>query len=117
MAHDDIPYKSVDSDDVYAFVKNSGRFYPTQRTDGVSTSDLITRIVKDYDQYLRRNLERGVTAKELGIGFFKVSHTSLSTGVPEQMLDIAPGDKSTHSYFAMKPCLLVDNVFRNKSSS
>ncbi|KAF9199249.1 choline-phosphate cytidylyltransferase [Haplosporangium sp. Z 27] len=71
VAHDDIPYKSVDSDDVYAFVKNQGSFLPTQRTDGVSTSDLITRIVKDYDQYLRRNLERGVTAKELGIGFFK----------------------------------------------
>ncbi|KAK3828833.1 MAG: hypothetical protein J3Q66DRAFT_275444 [Benniella sp.] len=77
VAHDDIPYKSVDSDDVYAFVKNNGRFYPTQRTDGVSTSDLITRIVKDYDQYLRRNLERGVTAKELGIGFFKEQEVKL----------------------------------------
>ncbi|KAF9380485.1 T-complex protein 1 subunit alpha, partial [Podila verticillata] len=71
VAHDDIPYKSVEGDDVYAFVKHSGNFLPTNRTDGVSTSDLITRIVKDYDQYLRRNLERGVTAKELGIGFFK----------------------------------------------
>ncbi|KAF9914203.1 hypothetical protein BX616_008760 [Lobosporangium transversale] len=77
VAHDDIPYKSVDSDDVYAFVKNQGHFLPTQRTDGVSTSDLITRIVKDYDQYLRRNLERGVTAKELGIGFFKEQEVKL----------------------------------------
>ncbi|KAF9434348.1 hypothetical protein BGZ76_008163 [Entomortierella beljakovae] len=77
VAHDDIPYKSVDSDDVYAFVKNQGSFLPTQRTDGVSTSDLITRIVKDYDQYLRRNLERGVTAKELGIGFFKEQEVKL----------------------------------------
>ncbi|KAI1319524.1 hypothetical protein EDD11_003794 [Mortierella claussenii] len=77
VAHDDIPYKSVDSDDVYAFVKNQGCFLPTQRTDGVSTSDLITRIVKDYDQYLRRNLERGVTAKELGIGFFKEQEVKL----------------------------------------
>ncbi|KAF9200671.1 hypothetical protein BGZ49_009093, partial [Haplosporangium sp. Z 27] len=77
VAHDDIPYKSVDSDDVYAFVKNKGQFLPTQRTDGVSTSDLITRIVKDYDQYLRRNLERGVTAKELGIGFFKEHEVKL----------------------------------------
>lgn len=85
MAHDDIPYKSVDSDDVYAFVKNSGRFYPTQRTDGVSTSDLITRIVKDYDQYLRRNLERGVTAKELGIGFFKVGHTTILTALGQSI--------------------------------
>ncbi|KAF9406762.1 hypothetical protein BGZ94_002971 [Podila epigama] len=77
VAHDDIPYKSVEGDDVYAFVKNSGRFWPTTRTEGVSTSDLITRIVKDYDQYLRRNLERGVTAKELGIGFFKEQEVKL----------------------------------------
>ncbi|KAF8984255.1 hypothetical protein BGZ52_012882 [Haplosporangium bisporale] len=77
VAHDDIPYKSVEGDDVYAFVKNSGNFLPTNRTDGVSTSDLITRIVKDYDQYLRRNLERGVTAKELGIGFFKEQEVKL----------------------------------------
>ncbi|KAF9178026.1 hypothetical protein BGZ51_008014 [Haplosporangium sp. Z 767] len=77
VAHDDIPYKSIDSHDVYAFVKTQGCFLPTQRTDGVSTSDLITRIVKDYDQYLRRNLERGVTAKELGIGFFKEQEVKL----------------------------------------
>ncbi|KAG0353816.1 hypothetical protein BC939DRAFT_437579 [Gamsiella multidivaricata] len=77
VAHDDIPYKSLDSDDVYAFVKKSGHFLPTQRTEGVSTSDLITRIVKDYDQYLRRNLERGVPAKELGIGFFKEQEVKL----------------------------------------
>ncbi|KAI8356834.1 hypothetical protein B0O80DRAFT_384425 [Mortierella sp. GBAus27b] len=77
VAHDDIPYKSVEDDDVYAFVKNRGRFLPTKRTDGVSTSELITRIVKDYDQYLRRNLERGVPAKELGIGFFKEQEVKL----------------------------------------
>jgi len=71
VAHDDIPYKSADADDVYAFVKNGGQFLPTQRTDGISTSDLITRIVRDYNKYLRRNLERGVTAKELNISYFK----------------------------------------------
>ena len=71
VAHDDIPYASQDDTDVYAPVKKLGKFLPTQRTQGISTSDLITRIVKDYDRYLRRNLERGVSPKELNISFLK----------------------------------------------
>ncbi|KAI9492602.1 hypothetical protein BDB00DRAFT_827337 [Zychaea mexicana] len=71
VAHDAEPYQSTESGDVYAFVKDQGKFLPTQRTDGISTSDLITRIVRDYDQYLRRNLERGVSAKDLNISFLK----------------------------------------------
>ncbi|ORX96931.1 hypothetical protein K493DRAFT_300665 [Basidiobolus meristosporus CBS 931.73] len=81
VAHDDIPYVSAESDDVYAFVKAQGRFLPTQRTDGVSTSDLITRIVRDYDSYLRRNLERGISAKDLGIGFFKEQEINMKKQV------------------------------------
>lgn len=73
VAHDAEPYGSSESGDVYAFVKVQGKFLPTQRTDGISTSDLITRIVRDYDAYLRRNLERGVSAKDLNISFLKVS--------------------------------------------
>ncbi|KAI9008881.1 hypothetical protein CLU79DRAFT_776181 [Phycomyces nitens] len=71
VAHDAEPYQSRESGDVYAFVKDQGRFLPTERTEGISTSDLITRIVRDYDAYLRRNLERGVSAKELNISFLK----------------------------------------------
>ena len=45
VAHDDIPYQSAGMDDVYAFVKQQGKFHATKRTDGISTSDLITRHV------------------------------------------------------------------------
>ncbi|KAL7747413.1 choline-phosphate cytidylyltransferase [Sorochytrium milnesiophthora] len=83
VAHDDIPYQSGDVADVYEFVKAQGRFLPTRRTEGVSTSDLITRIVHDYDVYLRRNLARGVSARELNIGFFKEKRLQLNKTVDE----------------------------------
>ncbi|KAI9593375.1 hypothetical protein BDF19DRAFT_424549 [Syncephalis fuscata] len=83
VAHDDLPYQSGDQEDVYAFVKKLGKFLPTQRTEGVSTSDLITRIVRDYDAYLRRNLQRGMTAKELNISFLKEQELNVKRSVDE----------------------------------
>jgi len=35
---------------VYAFVKSRGKFIPTRRTPGISTSSLLERIVKGYRQ-------------------------------------------------------------------
>ena len=75
VAHDDLPYKSAGADDIYKEVKAMGKFVATQRTEGISTSDLIARVVKDYDVYVRRNLARGYTAKELNVSFIKVSVT------------------------------------------
>lgn len=49
MCHDALPYGDASgqssSGDVYAHLKRQGRFVETQRTEGISTSDIITRLV------------------------------------------------------------------------
>ncbi|KAF6262004.1 hypothetical protein COO60DRAFT_703437 [Scenedesmus sp. NREL 46B-D3] len=98
VAHDDLPYadNSGQADDVYGPVKALGKFRATQRTDGVSTSDLILRILKDYNEYVLRNLSRGYSRKDLGVSLFKeqrirASHgiKKLSQQIKEQRLRVA----------------------------
>lgn len=71
VAHDDLPYASAGSDDIYKPIKENGMFLTTQRTEGISTSDIITKIIRDYDKYLMRNLARGATRKELNVSWLK----------------------------------------------
>lgn len=62
-----------------------GKFRATQRTEGVSTSDIILRIIKNYNDYVLRQLARGYTRKELGLSFVRVcfqeKHPSLAFGL------------------------------------
>lgn len=71
VAHDDLPYALGDSDDIYRPIKVMGKFLTTQRTDGILTSDIITKIIRDYDKYLMRNFARGATRKELNVSWLK----------------------------------------------
>lgn len=83
VAHDDLPYAdtSGQTDDVYGFVKKLGKFKATQRTSGISTSDLILRILKDYNEYVLRNLKRGYTRKQLGISIVKEQRLRASQNI------------------------------------
>lgn len=83
VAHDDEPYACEGVTDIYADLKQRGMFIATRRTDGVSTTDIVARIVRDYDGYIRRNLARGYSAKELNVSFLKEKKLKLQNKMDE----------------------------------
>lgn len=83
VAHDDLPYASGDSDDIYRPIKEQGKFLTTQRTEGISTSDIITKVIRDYDKYLMRNFARGASRQELNVSWFKKNELDLKRHVME----------------------------------
>ncbi|XXQ34318.1 choline-phosphate cytidylyltransferase [Plasmodiophora brassicae] len=90
VAHDDLLYPDASgaADDVYAFVKQQGMFVPTKRTEGISTSDLINRIVKDYDNFVRRNLARGFSRKDMNISYLREKRIQMAERVGRQVDEI-----------------------------
>jgi choline-phosphate cytidylyltransferase len=63
VAHDDLPYPGPGVSDTYATVKKLGKFLPTKRTGGVSSSDIIARCYGFCLQLLSRK-EDGKTGPE-----------------------------------------------------
>merc|ERR1719348_1072811 len=89
VAHDEAPYSlGAAGEDVYQFVKERGMFAATQRTEGVSTSDIVTRIVRDYDTYVRRNLARGYSRQDLNVSFLKGQKFKLQNKVDSIKHDV-----------------------------
>ncbi len=55
---------------------------------GVSTSDVIIRIVRDYDNFVRRNLSRGHSGKEMNVPFIKEKAILLDLAVEKQKKNV-----------------------------
>ncbi|MCJ1279489.1 hypothetical protein MMC21_007313 [Puttea exsequens] len=83
VAHDDLPYGADEGDDIYAPIKKEGKFLVTQRTEGVSTTGIITKIVKDYEKYIARQLKRGTSRQELNVSWLKKNELDLKRHVVE----------------------------------
>jgi cytidyltransferase-like protein len=73
VCHDNDYMAEWPGEDVYGPIKRAGKYLVTQRTTGISTSDLIMRIIRGYDEYVRRNLQRGYTRKDLNVSLMRAS--------------------------------------------
>ncbi|KAF6817592.1 cholinephosphate cytidylyltransferase [Colletotrichum sojae] len=83
VAHDDIPYGADEGDDIYRPIKEAGKFLVTQRTEGVSTTGIITKIVRDYEKYIARQFKRGTSRQELNVSWIKKNELDLKRHVQE----------------------------------
>lgn len=83
VAHDDEPYGAAEGDDIYAPIKKAGKFLVTERTEGVSTTGIITKIVRDYEKYISRQLKRGTSRQELNVSWLKKNELDIKRHVGE----------------------------------
>ncbi|AET41201.1 choline-phosphate cytidylyltransferase Ecym_7375 [Eremothecium cymbalariae DBVPG len=118
VAHDDIPYVSADSDDIYKPIKEMGKFLTTQRTEGISTSDIITKIIKDYDKYLMRNFARGATRQELNVSWLKKNELEFKKHIQDfrsyfKKNQEKLNDASKDLYFEVREMMLKKTLGKN----
>ena len=67
VVHGDDNSFDENGNDAYAFIKSIGKYQELPRTDNISTTDLITRILKDYHGFIERCMRRGFTHTDLNI--------------------------------------------------
>ncbi|KAK8069472.1 cytidylyltransferase [Apiospora phragmitis] len=83
VAHDDLPYGAAEGDDIYKPIKEQGKFLVTQRTEGVSTTGIITKIVRDYEKYIARQFKRGTSRQELNVSWLKKNELDVKRHVQD----------------------------------
>ncbi|KAK7931611.1 choline-phosphate cytidylyltransferase [Apiospora marii] len=83
VAHDDLPYGAAEGDDIYKPIKEEGKFLVTQRTEGVSTTGIITKIVRDYEKYIARQFKRGTSRQELNVSWLKKNELDVKRHVQD----------------------------------
>ena len=67
IARDDNPYPCDDINDMYEPFKKANRFLTTKRIGSISTTDLINRVLCNYDYYINQNIKNGIKYKSMGI--------------------------------------------------
>eukprot|EP00164_Ancoracysta_twista_P000920 GFYU01001208.1.p1 GENE.GFYU01001208.1~~GFYU01001208.1.p1 ORF type:complete len:365 (-),score=114.00 GFYU01001208.1:1402-2496(-) len=109
VAHDALPYGDATGQaaDVYQFVKEQGRFLETKRTESVSTSDIVTRIIIDYEAFVRRNLERGYSRKDLNVSLWREGKIKAKS----KMKELGEEFDKTVAVYKRKMAHLADAVF------
>lgn len=118
VAHDDLPYASGDDDDIYKPIKEKGMFLTTQRTEGISTSDIITKIIRDYDKYLMRNFARGATRQELNVSWLKKNELEFKKHINEfrsywKKTNDNLNNASRDLYFEVREYLLKKSILKD----
>lgn len=70
IAHDPEPYKYKNIDDLYGVFKEKKRFIATTRTDGISTTDIINKVVSNHEEYIERALKKHTNINSLNLESF-----------------------------------------------
>jgi len=102
MAHGQDPVLDKEGNDIYQFAKDSGKFLYINRTDGISTSDLILRIIKEYDSYVARNIARGYSRKDLNVSLVKEKQIVMKQKLKKLKDDFKEGMEDNHIYEFIK---------------
>lgn len=63
------------------WLEENGGFVHTTRTPGISTSNIMLRILRNYETYIKRSLERGVGREDLKLGFAAANSIMLKTSI------------------------------------